>query len=115
LTAEQQRELLGKPPEVQPPVAPTAPRRLLVVDDNVDAAESLAVLLRLAGHEVRVASDGPAALAAAQADPPEMVVLDLGVPGMDGFEVARRLRALAGTTGTLLVALTGGAPGAGRR
>ena len=49
----------------------------------------------------------PAALAAAQADPPEMVVLDLGMPGMDGFEVARRLRALPGTKGTLLVAMTG--------
>jgi CheY-like chemotaxis protein len=115
LTAEQQRELLGKPPEVQQPVAATAPRRLLVVDDNVDAAESLAVLLRLAGHEVRVACDGPAALAAAQADPPEMVVLDLGMPGMDGFEVARRLRALPGSKDTLLVALTGWAQEDDRR
>src|SRR5262249_30832773 len=70
LTAEQQRELVRKPPEVQRPAAPSVPRRILVVDDNVDAAESLAVLLRLEGHEVRVAGDGPAALAAAQADPP---------------------------------------------
>jgi CheY-like chemotaxis protein len=107
LTAEQKRELLPMLPEVQPPVAPPAPRRILVVDDNVDAAKSLAVLLRLEGHEVRVACDGPEALAAAQADPPEMVVLDLGMPGMDGFEVARRLRVLPGTKGTLLVAMTG--------
>src|SRR6516225_3896337 len=115
LTAEEKGELLRKPPEVQQPVAPTAPRRILVVDDNVDAAESLAVLLRLDGHEVRVASDGPEALAAAQADPPEMVVLDLGMPGMDGFEVARRLRLLPGTKGTLLVAMTGWAQEDDRR
>jgi CheY-like chemotaxis protein len=96
-------------------VAPTAPCRILVVDDNVDAAESLAVLLRLEGHEVRVAGDGPAALAAAQADPPEMVVLDLGMPGMDGFEVARRLRGQPGPDGVLLVALTGWAQEDDRR
>jgi CheY-like chemotaxis protein len=115
LTAEQKGELLRKPPEVQQPVAPSAPRRILVVDDNVDAAESLAVLLRLEGQEVRVACDGPAALAAALADPPEMVVLDLGMPGMDGFEVARRLRALPGSGGVLLVALTGWAQEEDRR
>jgi CheY-like chemotaxis protein len=73
------------------------------------------VLLRLEGHEVRVAGDGPAALAAAQADPPEMVVLDLGMPGLDGFEVARRLRALPGTQGSLLVAMTGWAQEEDRR
>jgi two-component system CheB/CheR fusion protein len=115
LTAEQQRKLLRKPPEVQQPAAPSVPRRIRVVDDNVDAAESLAVLLRLEGHEVRVAGDGPAALAAAQADPPEAVVLDLGMPAMDGFEVARRLRAQPGTSGTLLVALTGWAQEDDRR
>jgi PAS domain S-box-containing protein len=115
LTGEQKRELLREPPEVQQPVAPTAPRRILVVDDNVDAAESLAVLLRLAGHEVRVASDGPAALTAAQAGPPDVVVLDLGMPGMDGFEVARRLRVLPGTKDALLVAMTGWAQEDDRR
>jgi CheY-like chemotaxis protein/two-component sensor histidine kinase len=96
-------------------VAPPAPRRILVVDDNVDAAESLAVLLRLEGHEVRTAHDGPAALAAAQADPPEMVILDLGMPRMDGFEVARRLRALPKSKDVLLVALTGWAQEEDRR
>jgi two-component system CheB/CheR fusion protein len=115
LTAEQKGELLRKPPEAQHPVARTAPRRILVVDDNVDAAESLAVLLRLEGHQVRVACDGPAALAAAQTNPPEMVVLDLGMPGMDGFEVARRLRALPATKDTLLVAMTGWAQEEDRR
>ena len=115
LTAEQQRELLRQPPEAQRPAAPAAPRRILVVDDNVDAAESLAVMLRLEGHEVRVACDGPAALAAAQAEAPEMVVLDLGMPGMDGFEVARRLRSQPGVDGVLLVALTGWAQEEDRR
>ena len=56
-------------------------RRILVVDDNLDAAESLAMLLRMEGHEVRVAHDGPAALEAAQADPPDLVFLDIGMPG----------------------------------
>jgi two-component system, chemotaxis family, CheB/CheR fusion protein len=81
----------------------------------VDAAGSLAVLLRLKGHEVRTAQDGPAALAAAQVEPPEMVVLDLGMPGMDGFEVARRLRALPGLRDALLVAVTGWAQEDDRR
>lgn len=67
--------------------------RAVVVDDNVDAAESLADLLRLFGHEVHVMHDGPTGLAAAQTLRPNLVLLDLGLPGMDGFEVARRLRA----------------------
>ncbi len=115
LPEDRKGEILRKQADDKQVVAPTARRRILVVDDNVDAAESLAVLLRLEGHEVRVACDGPAALAAAQADPPEMVVLDLGMPGMDGFEVARRLRALPGSDGVLLVALTGWAQGEDRR
>ena len=93
----------------------SATRRVLVVDDNPDAADSLAVLLRLEGHEVRVACDGPAALAAAQADPAEVVILDLGMPGMDGFEVGRRLRALPRSKDVLLVALTGWAQEEDRR
>src|SRR5262249_13809384 len=115
LSAEQKRALPQQQGDDKQVVAPTAPRRILVVDDNVDAAESLAVLLRLEGHEVRVASDGPGALEAAQADPPEMVVLDLGMPGMDGFEVARRLRSLPGSKDTLLVAVTGWAQADDRR
>jgi CheY-like chemotaxis protein len=86
-----------------------------VVDDNVDAAESLAVLLRLDGHEVRVACDGPTALTAVQAERPDVVILDLGMPGMDGFEVARRLRGQPGSDGLLLVALTGWAQADDRR
>ena len=69
--------------------------RLLVVDDNRDAADSLAMLLRLQGHEVRVAHDGPAALEMVKGYRPALVFLDIGMPGMDGYEVARRLRQTA--------------------
>ena len=81
--------------------------RLLVVDDNEDAAESLAELLRFQGHEVRVAHDGASALAIAATYLPRVIFLDIGMPGMDGFEVARRLRQLPGLEGTVLAALTG--------
>ncbi|AKJ27150.1 PAS domain S-box protein [Caldimonas brevitalea] len=81
--------------------------RLLVVDDNGDAALSLAMLLRLQGHDVRVAHDGPSALALATAYHPHMVFLDIGMPGMDGYEVARRLRQQPGLEGIVLAALTG--------
>ncbi|HEX9049319.1 MAG TPA: PAS domain S-box protein [Anaeromyxobacter sp.] len=74
-------------------VADAAPHRVLVVDDNADAADTLAELFRLHGHEVEVAYDGPTALEAARARPPDVVLCDLGLPGMDGYEVARRLRA----------------------
>jgi len=90
-------------------------RRILVVDDYPDVADSLALLLRLEGHEVRVAYEGPGALAAVRADPPNLAILDLGMPGMDGFEVARRLRELPGGKGLLLVALTGWAQEEDRR
>jgi CheY-like chemotaxis protein len=83
-------------------------RRILVVDDNIDAAESLALLLRLAGHEVRVAYDGPAALADVRDHPPEVVLLDIGLPkGMNGYEVARRLRGEYGLSEALVIAVTG--------
>jgi CheY-like chemotaxis protein/two-component sensor histidine kinase len=81
--------------------------RVLVVDDNPDAADSLALLLELAGQEVRAAHDGPSALAEAEAMRPVLVFLDIGMPGMDGFEVARRLRRLPGLAGVRLVAMTG--------
>ncbi len=82
-------------------------RRILVVDDNVDAADSLAVLLRLLGNDVRTAPDGPAALEAARAYRPDVVLLDLGLPRMSGYEVCRRLRAGHFANGPLVVALTG--------
>jgi len=84
-----------------------SPRRILVVDDNVDTAQSLALLLRLKGHHVEVAHDGPAALETAAAFEPEVVLLDIGLPGLDGYEVARRLREETRLADALLVALTG--------
>lgn len=82
-------------------------RRVLVVDDNVDAAESLAVLLGVLGHPTEVVHTGTAALEAARRFQPEVVFLDIGLPGVDGFEVARQLRAEPVTAGAVLVALTG--------
>jgi CheY-like chemotaxis protein len=87
--------------------APRACRRVLVVDDNVDAAISLAQLLRSDGHLVDVAHDGTEALRLAGQSPPEIAFVDVDMPGMDGLEVARRLRAAPGTASSCLVALTG--------
>ena len=72
-----------------------------------DAAEGLALMLKLNGHEVRAAYEGPSALALAEAFRPQVVLLDLGLPGMDGYEVARRLRGQADLKATYLVAVTG--------
>jgi CheY-like chemotaxis protein len=83
------------------------PRRVLVVDDNVDAALSLSRLLQAAGHEVEAVHDGLAALASAPKWRPEVILLDIGLPGIDGYEVARRLRSQPETRGAVLVALTG--------
>jgi len=82
------------------------PRRILVVDDNKDAAESLAMLLSLSGHQVMVAHDGALALGIAAAERPEVILLDIGLPGMDGYEVCRRARE-EGLTDTLIIAMTG--------
>jgi CheY-like chemotaxis protein len=82
-------------------------RRVLVVDDNVDAAESTAAFLRLEGHEVKTVADGPQALASLKVFDPHVIVLDIGLPGLDGFEVARRLRARGDTSHALLIAVTG--------
>lgn len=80
--------------------------RILVVDDSVDSAETLGELLKIWGHDVRLAHDGPAAVAAARDYRPEVVLLDIGLPGMDGFAVAAQLRK-EGIGGRMLVALTG--------
>jgi signal transduction histidine kinase len=82
-------------------------RRILVVDDNADVAETTTLLLTLSGHQVRAAKDGPQALLAAAEFAPEVVLLDIGLPQMDGYEVARRLRAMPQTRKSLLIALTG--------
>jgi PAS domain S-box-containing protein len=96
----------GKQPE-RSPAAGLESRRVLVVDDSPDAADTLAMLLRLEGQEVRVAYDGPSALAAAEAAPPDIAFLDLGMPTMDGYELARRMRARQELRTVRLVAVTG--------
>ena len=86
----------------------TAPaRRVLLVDDSVDAAEALSMLLETLGHEVRTMHDGTSALAIVDEFRPEVVILDIGLPGMDGFALARELRKLPSTRDVLLIALTG--------
>ena len=87
--------------------APDAAGRVLVVDDHQDAAESLAALLQMLGHEVRIATDGSSALAAVQAFHPAIVFMDIGMPGMSGLEAARRIRQLDLPSQPLIVALTG--------
>jgi CheY-like chemotaxis protein len=81
------------------------PRRILVVDDSADAAESLALLLRMKGHEVSVAYDGPRAVELAESERPAVMLLDIGLPGMDGYEVCRRVRERG--LETYIVAMTG--------
>ncbi len=80
--------------------------RILVVDDNVDAAESLGMLLELDGHAVTITHEGVQALATALAERPSVILLDIGLPGMDGYEVCRRLRA-EGFADTRIIAMTG--------
>lgn len=82
-------------------------RRVFVVDDNEDSSRSLARLLRMNGHDVRIALDGPSALAELAEFTPDVVLLDIGLPGMDGFEVARAIRRMPGGDQVTLVALTG--------
>jgi PAS domain S-box-containing protein len=86
---------------------PAGGRRVLVVDDNVDAADSTVALLELWGHEAVAVYDGPAALEAARDHSPQVVLLDIGLPGMTGYEVAQRLRELPGSAIELLAAMTG--------
>jgi signal transduction histidine kinase len=86
---------------------PTVPRRILLADDNPDALESLALVLRLKGHEVFSAANGALALETAVRHMPEVALLDIGMPLLDGYEVARRIRAQEWGKGVTLVALTG--------
>jgi len=94
--------------------APTVPdaaapkvRRILVADDNCDAGETLAMLLRLDGHEVHVANDGLEAIEMFGRDQPDVVILDIGMPGLSGHEVARRIRELHSDRPVILIAVTG--------
>jgi signal transduction histidine kinase/CheY-like chemotaxis protein len=116
-------EFVVRLPAILPPLDAEPPhstrfaqarRRVLLVEDNDDARESLSRLLELEGHEVTACSDGPAALDAVRAARPDVAFVDLGLPGMDGYEVARRIRAEPGDA-VRLVALTGYGADADRR
>lgn len=99
------------PDSIEPPVDMhgliVRPRRIMVIDDNLDAAESMEMCLQLYGHEVKVAIDGASALEVAKTFQPEIMLIDIGLPDLDGFEVARRVRRIPGQSGVLLIALTG--------
>jgi PAS domain S-box-containing protein len=102
----------GRVPTVAPPDAPSL--RILIVDDNVDAADSIAMLLGMEGHQTRSVNTARAALLTVPEFKPDVVLLDIGLPEMDGYEVARRLRAMDGTS-MRLVAVTGYGQPADRR
>lgn len=89
------------PPRIAKPVS------LMIVDDNLDAARALAALLEAVGHKVTVCEDGKSALDAIAQEAPQVFILDIGLPGMDGYELARRLRASPMTSSAVLIALTG--------
>jgi CheY-like chemotaxis protein len=86
---------------------PPQGRRILVADDHRDSADSLAMVLQMQGHEVLTAYDGQSAVTLAESFHPEVMVIDVAMPRLDGFEVARCVRASAGGAGVLLVALSG--------
>jgi PAS domain S-box-containing protein len=103
--AAERADAAPEPP--QPPARVTTKRRVLVVDDSPDSVESLTLLVQALGHEVRAARDGATALEAARAFAPEVVLLDIGMPGMDGYTAARSLREQPGGGSLRIVALTG--------
>jgi two-component system CheB/CheR fusion protein len=90
-------------------------RRILIADDNVDALDSLAMLLELNGHEVFTALNGALAVDSAELHRPEIALLDIGMPKLDGYEVARRIRAMPWGSHVTLVALTGWGQDSDRR
>jgi PAS domain S-box-containing protein len=95
------------PPAHSNPADLTAPLRILVVDDNHDAAASLTELLRLVGHDATMVLDGHAAVRACAEQPPDVLVIDIGMPGLDGYQTAEAIRALPCTPRPLLIALSG--------
>jgi CheY-like chemotaxis protein len=105
----------GPAPATTAPPAPVAPRRILVVDDNRDSAESLAMLLELHGHQAFRAHDGLEAVDAATRLQPDVILLDIGLPTLNGYETARRIRERLGGKRPMLVALTGWAQEEDRR
>jgi len=107
ISAVETSQQRGAHPAAPRPSSEVYGRRVLVVDDNVDAAESTAAFLRLEGHEVKAVHDGLQALASLKVFDPHVVVLDIGLPGLDGYAVARQLRGRGDTSHVLLIALTG--------
>jgi PAS domain S-box-containing protein len=94
-------------PESPPPQPTVGPRRVLIAEDNHDAADSLAILLRLKGHDAHVARDGKEAIELAKRLLPDVALIDIGLPELNGYEVARHLRRQPGGAGMVLVAVTG--------
>jgi CheY-like chemotaxis protein len=105
--------LLLEVPQVLPEAPATAQReaqrslKVLIVDDNDDACESLSLLLRMNGYDTHIAKDGPSALEAARLFDPEVAILDIGLPALDGYQVAKRLREQPATKNAVLIAVTG--------
>ncbi len=95
------------PPPPPPLPTPGASRRVLVVDDNLPSADSLSLIIKLWGHECRVAHAGPDALEEAAVFRPDVILLDIGLPGMDGYQVAQELRGRPGSAEVVLIAMTG--------
>jgi CheY-like chemotaxis protein len=96
-------------PEPNPPVTrgASSARRVLLVEDNADISDLIQMQLRMWGHEVSIAADGPSGLEAALGQRPDVAFVDVGLPGMDGYEVARQIRAAEGGERMRLVAMTG--------
>jgi len=97
------------------PVEKKAGLQVLVVEDNPDAAQSMAMLLEIYGHTVQMAADGPAALVEARRHPPDVVLLDIGLPTMNGYEVAEQMAAQESKKRPLFIAITGFGQEADRR
>jgi CheY-like chemotaxis protein len=95
------------PPTGESRVVPPGTCRVLVVDDNEDSAQTMAMLLQMTGHAAEMAHDGPSAITTAVRYRPHVVLLDIGLPGMSGYEVARELRGRPETATAVLVAMTG--------
>jgi signal transduction histidine kinase/CheY-like chemotaxis protein len=108
-TFEMQLPLLQAtaPPLMPKAAEPVASRRVMIVDDNEDSANTLGMILRLDGHETEVVYGGDEALERVQSFKPDVVLLDIGLPGLDGYTVAGRIRSMVGEDGTRLVAMTG--------
>ena len=97
----------AQPREVPAARSAALPRRVLLVEDNADISDLIQMQLRMWGHEVSIAADGPSGLEAALGQRPDIAFVDVGLPGMDGYEVARQIRSAEGGDRMRLVAMTG--------